>query len=316
MSNFRLNAKKVFATWSQSGEWELDELYKFINDKYPLEKALLAKEHHQDGNLHFHAALEFKKKVDIRNSRVFDYKNIHPSLEPMRNWDGAMIYLTKEESKQYGNWESEAVGDNPYSMLRQKEFSREEFMGDCCKRKIPFAYAIDAWRNYENTSNTTFDEDPNLPIPHALLKILSLPTITNPNTSPPPVGGDEASGPKEPPTGGSQQSLVLMGPSGIGKTNWALKHAPKPTLLVSHVDDLKKLSKRHKSIIFDDVDFTHWPVTSQIHITDCAVPRTIHVRYGTVTIPNGIVKIFTCNNACLSWNNQAIRRRINLIELY
>lgn len=109
--------------------------------------------------------------------------------------------------------------------------------------------------------------------------------------------------------------LVVVGESGIGKTTWAKRIAPKPCLFVSHIDDLKKFQiGYHQSIIFDDVTFTHYPITAQIHLVDIENPRSIHVRYGTAKINAGIPKIFTCNTDPVDRNNDAIRRRIQYLD--
>lgn len=111
-----------------------------------------------------------------------------------------------------------------------------------------------------------------------------------------------------------QKSIIITGSSGIGKTTWALTNSPKPCLLVSHMDQLKKFdASKHKSIIFDDMDFKHMPLTAQIHLTDSEQPRAIHVRYGIVTIPSGVTKIFTCNNYPFEFH-PAIERRTKHIK--
>jgi len=112
-----------------------------------------------------------------------------------------------------------------------------------------------------------------------------------------------------------KKTLVLVGPSGIGKTTWAKKNAPKPCLFVSHLDDLKSFrADMHKSIMFDDVSVTHMPITSQIHLCDMENVRSIHVRYGTVTIPAGVPKIFTCNSSPIALEHPAIARRCQFIN--
>lgn len=51
----------------------------------------------------------------------------------------------------------------------------------------------------------------------------------------------------------------------------------------------------HKSIIFDDMAFSHLPREAQIHITDTSDEAHIHCRYGYAIIPAGVQKIFTAN---------------------
>jgi len=110
--------------------------------------------------------------------------------------------------------------------------------------------------------------------------------------------------------------LIIIGKSGIGKTTWAKQIIPKPALFVSHIDDLKKFDcSIHKSILFDDVCFNHYPVQSQIHLVDSDNPRSIHVRYGTAHIPQGIRKVFTCNENPLDLEHPAIQRRCQVIRV-
>lgn len=90
------------------------------------------------------------------------------------------------------------------------------------------------------------------------------------------------------------KATLIVGASGTGKTQYALAHFKNP-LLVSHIDKLKTLNPDHDGIVFDDMSFTHWPPESVIHLLDSECEREIHVRYGTVTIPAGIRKIFTHN---------------------
>lgn len=107
----------------------------------------------------------------------------------------------------------------------------------------------------------------------------------------------------------SLKSLVILGPPGCGKTNWAKKHALKPALFVSHLDRLKDFKVGvHKSIIFDDLDFKYLPRTAQIHLVDRENPRDIHIRYRVAHIPEGIQKIFTCNEPPFI-QDDAIKRR-------
>jgi len=110
-------------------------------------------------------------------------------------------------------------------------------------------------------------------------------------------------------------SVVLWGDSGVGKTQFALCHFESP-LMVSHVEDLRKLSEAHDGIVFDDMNFTHLHREAQIHLVD-DMERSIHARYGNVTIPAGIRRIFTTNvlyGGIFALEDAAIKRRINVVK--
>lgn len=91
------------------------------------------------------------------------------------------------------------------------------------------------------------------------------------------------------------KTLILVGPSGIGKTEWAKTLIENP-LFVTHLDDLKRFDpNEHGGIIFDDMTFNHLPRTSAIHLVDNDNPRSIHVRYGRAELPAKTKKIITTN---------------------
>lgn len=104
---------------------------------------------------------------------------------------------------------------------------------------------------------------------------------------------------------------ILVGPSGIGKTQFAKTLFPNP-LLIRHVDKLKLYNDNyHGGIIFDDMQFTHWPESSQIHICDVTDDSDINVKHSIVTIPAGTKRVMTCNDDRIPVNlmDPAIRRR-------
>jgi len=46
---------------------------------------------------HTHIAIEFKKRIDIINSRHFDYKGLHPSFKATRNWIKSVVHCIKKK---------------------------------------------------------------------------------------------------------------------------------------------------------------------------------------------------------------------------
>lgn len=91
------------------------------------------------------------------------------------------------------------------------------------------------------------------------------------------------------------KAVILWGPPGAGKTHFALTILSK-CLMVSHMDDLQSFDPlRHEGILFDDMDFNHYPISAQIHLCDVAMTRSIHCRFFNAVIPSGTKRIFTTN---------------------
>lgn len=160
-----------------------------------------------------------------------------------------------------------------------------EWINFCIQEKIPFPYMDFLWNHCHAESPSTITED----------------TRTNDTML---LCLKEFNWHDD-----GQHSLILIGPPGCGKTNWAKIHAKKPCLFVSHLDRLKDFKVGfHQSIIFDDLDFKHLPRTSQIHLVDRENPRDIHIRYRVAHIPASTQKIFTCNEEPFI-RDDAIKRR-------
>jgi len=110
-----------------------------------------------------------------------------------------------------------------------------------------------------------------------------------------------------------EKTNVIVGPTGCGKTVICLRRMKKPILFVTHVDQLRLFQpSTHRSILFDDMSFSHLPLQAQIHLVDRSLPRAIHRRYGTTLIPPGVQVTITCNERPVTWE-PAINRRINYL---
>lgn len=117
------------------------------------------------------------------------------------------------------------------------------------------------------------------------------------------------------------KAVLFWGPSGHGKTQFALAHFKRP-LLVRHIDNLKKLTEKNDGVVFDDMSFKHIPAEAVIHMLDMEEEATVHCRYQVGVIPRQLPRIFTHNTPNPFFNLattdkeqvKAIERRINAQE--
>lgn len=107
--------------------------------------------------------------------------------------------------------------------------------------------------------------------------------------------------------------VLLYGPSGIGKTQFALAHFKSP-LLVKEIDDLKKLTSKHDGIVFDDMSFKHWPAESVIHLLDIETSSSIHCRNTNARIPKGMKRIFTHNEQDIFYSQNVTQNQLSAIQ--
>lgn len=251
---------------------------------------VVCRELHEDGMPHLHACVEYREHYR-GNVTSFDWEGRHPNKQDPRKWIACCTYVKK--GGDYLEGPADAKGKKMVANIDclaecASHDTMESWYSWCVSRKISYQYAEFFWRRVHQNYETIVDNEHPGKISEAL----------------------EALEWNE-----SWKTLVLIGKSGIGKTTWAKMRIPKPCLFVSHIDALRKFEiGYHKSILFDDVDFKHYPRTSQIHIVDFENPRHIHVRHTIASIPAGIVKVFTANCDPLDLTDEAVRRRCHVIR--
>ena len=111
---------------------------------------------------------------------------------------------------------------------------------------------------------------------------------------------------REPLVLGDLKCVVLSGPAGTGKTEFALAHFKCPVLVRTR-DDLKDIKKDTDGVVLDDMNFTEWSVEDTIHLLDMAQASSISCRYERAKIPKRTPRIFTTNLEC-EWPHEHIFR--------
>lgn len=90
--------------------------------------------------------------------------------------------------------------------------------------------------------------------------------------------------------------VLLAGNSDCGKTQFAKAHFVNP-LVCRHNEGAKHFDPNfHDGIVFDDMDFQDWPLTSVQHLLDTDEPSTMRCLNGSYEIPANTKKIFTSNS--------------------
>lgn len=102
---FRLDARYWFITYSQcplERELVLEHIYLRHNDRQP-EWIVVARERHDDGNLHLHVLVDWGRRLCTRDARFLDITHdgttYHPKLESARHLGKALHYVYKEDEQ-------------------------------------------------------------------------------------------------------------------------------------------------------------------------------------------------------------------------
>lgn len=281
---FRIARKKIGLTYScptdlpENPIESKEDLLEFLEEKGGHCQYIVAKELHQSGKKHYHAWVSYDTRIDTIDPAFFDYQGVHPNIiNPGIGW---MAYC-KKDKEFITNLE-----DNPFTVALKCDTVAEAV--DLLWKKRPQVMALNADRIEKNYAKR--------------MKPTPIPKIFN--------------GPWKWPIEENFETLIFIGDSGIGKTQFAKAHFNNP-LLVSHIDQLRNFeSGEYDGIIFDDMDFNHLPRTSQIHLTDFDEDRHIHARYNAALIPAGTRKIFTANTMPVNIQDPAIARRCKIINLH
>lgn len=118
--------------------------------------------------------------------------------------------------------------------------------------------------------------------------------------------------------------LLIWGPSGLGKSQYAYAHFGNPLVVPgSDLERIRHLTPDHDGIVFDDCDLRHIFPNKVIGILGRDnTPRAFPCRYANVSIPTTIFYIFTFNednpfydDVCRLSQSVAIDSRIRRVHI-
>lgn len=292
---FVARGKKFFLTYSQC-EGQKEDLLEFLQKtiRAGVDKYIVCRELHKDGNPHLHCYFSTRKQYQIRNARILDWNNTHPNIEVARSDSRCIHYCKKDEDyitnctfdtwerardlAIAGNWKGAChliMQEQPkeaalYMDKFEKNFKKMAEIHNRLNNPVKKDYAPEDFKDVECNYDPT------------------------------------------------KLALVVSGPSGIGKTQWLITKHKNP-LVVRHMDKLKRFDPtEHDIIIFDDMNFSHWPRESCIHLLDMEVDTDINVKCSMVTIPKRTPRAFTTNldpTDIFSAKDKAIWRRYKALRL-
>lgn len=283
---YRANRKKFFLTYSRC-EKSMEEVYAHLGKISEIHKYLIARELHKDGTPHIHAYIEFVNKQDFKNSRWADFDDHHPNdAGSIRNELAVTKYCTKDN-----NFISNFYKLDPWKLIYDDERSYSDSI-KLIREDRPRDYTL-----YSDQIERT-------------LKKVKFNSSTKARYDSTTFKG---------PTLDLSRAVLLYGPGGIGKTQYALSHFKTP-LLVTHIDDLKKITPETDGLVFDDMSFKHLPSDTIIYLLDMECTRSIHARNTNAVIPEGLKRIFTHNERDIFepekitfTRQEAINRRLNFV---
>lgn len=119
-----------------------------------------------------------------------------------------------------------------------------------------------------------------------------------------------------------KKATLIVGDSGLGKTEFAIAHFSK-CLFVRHTDELLNLMVGfHDGIVFDEMDFSHHPTGARINLLDMERTAMIHCRYRHVKIPANMPRFFCHNKETIFYSDRdsieernAIDRRLRIVKV-
>lgn len=251
-----------------------EELLELLVTKFGECDYIICTEQHENGKNHYHAWLKFNAKVRSTSAAIFDLKGVHPNcIDPGQGWKS---YVVKQ-----GEYITNCYETNPYSEALRKDTFQEAI--NYLWEKRPRDMALSA-HNIEENLRKKF-KPPVLqkrfygPFPHYFY--------------PGQIVEDQFVHADFDPT---THSLLLVGPPGIGKTQFARYMLGDCDYVKSKLETLRTC-RFDKPILFDEVCMLGAKIDPEEskEITDVENGGTIKARYKDIAIPCGIKRIFCTN---------------------
>lgn len=284
---FRVNRKKFGMTWScPTGDADnpipdtgaVVDLLEAVNGKCMYS---VAEEHHKDGKRHYHAWVKYDKVFNSVDSRVFDLHGVHPNVVTPGN--GWLHYVQKDEPGKV------LVENLPKSVFT--EASRK--------------------RTWEEASSMLWEAEPKWMLQHAKVAKVNFEQRKQVSEK-----GIVYYGPWPKIEWDPSRTLVLRGPAGCGKTQWAkylARHSGAEWLYVKGpVDKAKSYYHGQQMLIFDDISpFEKWTVNDWCSLFDTENGGSVNLRNSPLDLDPG-ARILIDNDDIVWPDDDKLKRRLHI----
>jgi len=251
-SSFRFNAQTVFLTYPHAS-FDLLLLISFINSKLPtgnvVAEWIACRELHADGDPHVHACIRFREKINVRDAtRYFDFCGFHPNFRSVRRWNNAVKYCKKD-----GDFLSAGLTDRGEKRSLHDVYTDAEHATSAeeAMQIITEGAPRDAWIFHDKLEAKVAKKFPKKSKPY--VSRYTKESFTNV----PPVAREWAERYlAELPADDRCPTLLLLGPSRIGKTAWARSLGPHIYMNGYYNLEKIKMCHAHDFVILDDIK---WP---------------------------------------------------------
>lgn len=292
---FRISARKIYLTYSQVDEkLSPQHILEQIKHKTmkPLFDYVIAKECHQDGNLHFHVLLLFQKKVNFTNAKVLDIefqeKIYHGNYQAVRSLEHVLYYICKND--QYIS--------NIYNLVDGRLLSLTEMLIKDVHKLGKEKALIKHAREFPNKALS------NLSLVSVNSYFKQLEQLNN------SVQVDHVETPfkledfhlseelKEWIDNPAGRTLLLVGNSGVGKSSliYAFVTAKDLKLLiVNQREDFSRLNDVHDTIFMDDACVQGMTEAQLLAFVDNKNEKTMRVLYTSKRKKKNLIQIIAMN---------------------
>lgn len=305
---FRLQGKQLLLTWPQC-PMRKEAVMEIVKGKFAEENIIcvcVCEEQHADGAPHLHACVILRTRCNIRGAHTLDLVDVdgtvyHGDYRAARSSINALEYVRKG-----GNYCT--YGEAPDDAKSRKRQLTIDEVEQCTSEHQLYSYVC---------SNGLWREAPSL---KALWK--------SSRSSKKAAGRFQSQSFREHQElsdalaglHATDKSLLILGPTGVGKTQWLLNWmADRPFRRITDVDELRLVQEQDKWLLLDDVQLSRLHRGTLLHLLDARTDRSIRCRYSNAQLVSDQNLIICGNSLELvlgeHQNDDAILRRIQIIEL-